>query len=168
MAQAVPACDYNKGESQYSMISQLELVIRRRRLPHWRLEGSVYFVTWRLKPGQSLLTDAERDLVETTVKFHHPTKYRLYAYVVMDDHVHLLLSPAENGILSRIIGQMKAYASRMLVKQFSRHAPVWQDEFFDRIVRNEAEFKQKGEYILTNPQRRWPDLTDYRWVGYLD
>ena len=142
-----------------------ELTIHSRRLPHWRLEGAVYFVTWRLLPSQNALNSEERDLVQTAVMFHHKTKYHLYAYVVMDDHVHLMLRLIEEVDLSQIIGELKAYTGRMMRKEFGRPAPIWQEESFDRIVRNEKEFHQKGEYILTNPQRRWPDIVDYKWVG---
>jgi REP-associated tyrosine transposase len=41
---------------------------------------------------------------------------------------------------------------------------VWQDESFDRIVRNEGELEQKFNYILGNPWKRWPSLDRYPWV----
>ena len=42
---------------------------------------------------------------------------------------------------------------------------VWQDESFDRIVRDQAELNEKGRYILGNPFKRWPELNTYEWIG---
>jgi hypothetical protein len=44
------------------------------------------------------------------------------------------------------------------------NTPVWQDEYFDRIVRGEAELSQKAQYILGNPFKRWPELENYPQV----
>ncbi len=149
-------------------LKNADLKIYRRRLPHWRLEGSIYFITWRLKPGQPPLLPQERDLIKTAVNFHHRGKYIISAYVVMDDHVHLLIQLKGDRSLSQIIGELKSYTSRMMKNQYGRETPVWQDEFFDRIVRDEAEFLQKAGYILSNPLRRWPEQTEYDWVGIPD
>jgi hypothetical protein len=41
---------------------------------------------------------------------------------------------------------------------------VWQDEYFDRIMRNDRELLQTAEYIITNPWKRWPEIKEYPWV----
>ncbi len=41
---------------------------------------------------------------------------------------------------------------------------IWQDESFDRIIRDERELVEKLEYIKSNPQKRWAEIRDYRWV----
>jgi hypothetical protein len=50
-------------------------------------------------------------------------------------------------------------------KRFGR---VWQDEYFDRIVRDDKEFVQKREYIVGTPWKRWPEMPGYPWVWPLD
>jgi REP element-mobilizing transposase RayT len=86
----------------------------------------------------------------------------------MNDHVHLLLQMLDGRSLSQIVGEFKSYTSRVMKKDFKRQTPVWQEEFFDRIVRDEPEFKQKGEYILTNPFRRWTEMKEYKWAAVLE
>ncbi len=142
-----------------------ELTIYYRRLPHWRLEGQVYFVTWRLHVTQKTLTSKERNLVRSALSHFEGERYSLFAYVVMDDHVHVLFSPLEGNELKSIIHSWKSFTGHRLCREFGRPSPVWQDESFDRIVRNEAEFLEKGNYILSNPRKRWPDMEDYPWVG---
>jgi len=70
-----------------------EVVVYRRRLPHWRLTGSVYFVTWRLAPSQTELTPEERVVTMSALRHFDGNRYELYASVVMHDHVHVLFNP---------------------------------------------------------------------------
>ena len=62
----------------------------RRRLPHYRERDANYFVTWRLAPGKEL-SSPERDLIAAELHHNSQQRYELYAYVVMNDHVHVLL-----------------------------------------------------------------------------
>ena len=142
-----------------------ELTIYRRRLPHWRVDESVYFVTWRLAPGQSELAPAERDLVQAAMLHFQKSRYRLTAYVVMNDHIHALVQPIGGHSLQDIVRSWKSYTAHQLVSSFARKSPVWQGEYFDRIVRDDAEFREKAQYILNNPWKRWPEVESYPWVG---
>jgi putative transposase len=144
-----------------------ELQICRRRLPHWRLPGSVYFVTWRLHPNQAReLSPAERSAVAEAIKHFDGERYVLHAWAVMNDHAHALVQPLAEWALSQILHSWKSFAANRLQREFGREGAVWQDESFDRIMRNDEEYFEKFNYILTNAQRRWPDMTEaYEWVG---
>jgi putative transposase len=143
-----------------------DLRVYWRKLPHWRIEGALYFVTWRLAKHQAGLGPDERSQMVTAIKYFEGQRYEVPAYVVMDDHVHVLVQPFEGFPLHRIVQSWKSFTATLLVKDWGRKAPVWQHEYFDRIVRDEAEFKQKAHYIAGNPLKRWPDLPDYPWVGF--
>ena len=49
-------------------------------------------------------------------------------------------------------------------KEHQRFGQVRQDEYFDRIMRDDQEFARKAAYIVENPQKRWPEGQDYPWV----
>jgi len=136
--------------------------IYRGRLPHWRLDRSTYFVTWRLRNHQPALEPEERDVVAGALKYFEGDRYKLSAYVVMDDHVHVLVTPLGHYRLEHILHSWKSYTSHIL-RRGSRG--IWQRESYDRIVRNETEYLDTGTYILANPWRRWPQLTEYKWMG---
>ena len=53
-------------------------------------------------------------------------------------------------------------------REHKRFGRVWQDESFDRIVRDDEEFAQKLDYIVGNPWKRWPEIGDYPRVWPLD
>jgi putative transposase len=140
------------------------LHIYRRNLSHWRMDGAVYFVTWRMSPGRPGLQANERTMVVEALCYFEGKRYELYAYVVMDDHVHVLVRPYENHSLEQIVHTWKSFTANRLQRESSRTGAVWQQESFDRIVRDENEWLEKIQYIMNNPLKRWPGLGEYAWV----
>jgi REP-associated tyrosine transposase len=145
-------------------MAESEFRVYRRRLPHWRSQGVTYFVTWRLAPQQPRLTPTERSIVCDALKHFDEERYRLNAYVVMDDHVHALVHPLHSALLEDILHTWKSYSAHSLRDSGRIGIPVWQHESFDRIVRDDREFLEKMRYIMGNPWKRWPALEDYRWM----
>jgi putative transposase len=77
-------------------------------------------------------------------------RYDLHAYVVMANHVHLLLSPKIE--VRRITKSLKGVTARQANQILHRTGkPFWQDESFDHWFRNEVEFVQIRQYIEQNP-----------------
>jgi REP element-mobilizing transposase RayT len=143
---------------------QSDTYFYRGRLPHWRMRGAAYFVTWRLHPSQPELGLAERSVVAAAVRHFDAERYELYAFVVMNDHVHVLLRPLAPFSLESILHSLKSYSARVLQKAPGRAGRIWQPESFDRVILSEQEFLQKARYIADNPYKRWPDLGSYDWV----
>lgn len=92
-------------------------------------------------------------------------RYELDAYVVMNDHVHVLCRPKEGFRLETILHSWKSFSSKRIGPGEGIRGGVWQDEYFDRIVRDEAEWVEKVQYISNNPRKRWPELQEYPWVS---
>lgn len=124
------------------------LRITRRRLPHWALGGALYFVTFRL--SREPLTEDEIQLVRNHVVAGHDQFYDLLAVTVLPDHVHLLLRPKQGVTLSRVMKGIKGVTARQLNACRNRKGSVWQDESFDRIVRDEVELQEKLHYMFLN------------------
>ena len=141
-----------------------DLVKYRRRMPHWRLVSSVYFVTWRLAPFQVKLNGEERTMIMSVLKYFEGSRYELFAYVVMDDHMHVLVKPLGNHQVERIVHSWKSFTAHKFQKESGREVPIWQAEYFDRIVRDEKEFLDKAQYIINNPLKRWPEMEEYPWA----
>jgi putative transposase len=141
-----------------------EFRIYRRRLPHWRDGEAVYFVTWRIAEKQAELSPSERDLIQAELRHRDGERYEIYAYVIMNDHVHVLLRPISEHRLEKIVHSWKSFAAHQLQRKYGRLGRIWQEEYFDRIVRDEREFARQYNYIVTNPYKRWPELKDYPWV----
>ena len=139
-----------------------------RKLPQWRQDQVTYFVTWRLARGQQELDSDERDLTVAAIKRFERQRYELNAYVVMDDHVHVLLTPLSGYDLQGIVHSWKSFTARAMQRERKRFGRVSQDEYFDRIIRDDKEFAQKLVYVVQNPWKRWPDIEEYAWVWPLE
>ena len=106
----------------------------------------------------------ERGVVASALQYFDEKRYELDGYVVMHDHVHVLVWPERSRRLEDIVHSWKSFTAHRLTKEHRRQSPVWQHESYDRIVRNERELYRKMMYILNNPRKCWPMSTSYRWV----
>jgi putative transposase len=121
----------------------------RRHLPHWTLPGSTYYVTFHLAVGE--LAPADRRIVLDHVKAGHGRFYDLAAVSVMPDHVHVIFKPREGFTPSRIMKGIKGASARLLNLQRNTTGRVWEEESWDRILRDAAEFDEKLQYVYDNP-----------------
>jgi REP element-mobilizing transposase RayT len=137
-----------------------------RHVPHYRIDsdGTVYFVPWHLALTQCVLSGNERDVVAEALRFWDGRNCELLAFVVIDNHVHLLVVPTAPTRLEQLLHSWKSFTAHRLVGEYRRTPPIWVQESYDRVVRNDREFEESIRYILENPQKRWPEQVDYRWV----
>jgi REP element-mobilizing transposase RayT len=92
--------------------------------------------------------------------------YLSHAWVVMPNHVHLLLTPrVDVPVLLRRLKGASARESNKLLGQTGR--PFWQDESYDHLVRTADEFQRIEKYMLQNPVRAGlaRSAEEYPWSG---
>jgi putative DNA methylase len=90
--------------------------------------------------------------------------YRLHSWVVMPNHVHLLITPLiKVPILMRRVKGVSARQANQILGQTGK--PFWQDESYDRLVRTAEEFDRIENYIVQNPVRAGlaRSAEEYRW-----
>jgi putative transposase len=86
--------------------------------------------------------------LETLQQYRREGNYKLHAFVVMPDHIHLLLTP--QGItIERAVGLIKGGFSHRMGSKF----PVWQRGFTDHRIRDRDDFETRRNYIHQNPVR---------------
>ena len=69
----------------------------------------------------------------------------------MPDHVHLILKPHEGFDPSRIMKGIKGVSARLLNQHRNTKGHLWQEESWDRIIRDANEFDEKLQYMCQNP-----------------
>lgn len=122
------------------------------RLPHWEYEGSTYFVTFRLIHG--ILAPREVQIVLGHIRSGDPGFYDLTAAVIMPDHAHVVLRPNEGIALKRIMKGIKGVSANKLNEARGERGSLWQEGYFETIIRNEAMLLQKLRYMMDNPVRK--------------
>jgi REP element-mobilizing transposase RayT len=81
------------------------------------------------------------------------SRYRLFAWVVMPNHVHTLMTRSENDSLEDIFQSFKSYTAHEANRILHRRGRFWMEEYFDRYIRNEKHFANTLRYIEDNPVR---------------
>ena len=171
--------EQEQGEGGTGVPPVLGEKITRRHLPHWQREGAVYFLTWRCAKGV-ILSETERDFVLCAIRHWDGKRWKVYAAVVMPNHVHVLAQPLAKGHsvwdLGELLHSVKSYSAHQIAKarKDRRDAgptrPIWQDERYDRWIRDDDEFAEKWQYIADNPVKEGLAATavEYRWLYLLD
>jgi putative transposase len=133
----------------------------RGLLQHAETGGATYFLTFSAWPGESFSRE-ERALILASCRFGYPARWLLHGAVVMPDHVHLLLTPqriAPNApqwfSLAEIVKSIKGVTARQINRLRGRSGgSIWQKDYYDRSIRDEADFQVKLNYMAQNPVRR--------------
>ena len=123
--------------------------------PHRGNTGySTYFVTAATFHKHCLLqSDRMANLLfEVTFAYRHQQKYLLHEFVVMPDHIHLLLTPTLT--LERAVQLIKGGFSFRAKRELGFGGEIWEKSYYDRRVRDWREYCAFRHYIYQNPIRR--------------
>ena len=145
----------------------------RGYLPHWDVGAVVQAITYRLADSlpkhveldrrrcQSLLDQGRGscillrpDLARVVIEsWHHfnGSRYRLHAWVVMPNHVHLVATILDGHPLSRIVPSWKSYTAHRLRVVTGATGRIWHPDYWDRVIRDEAHFVAAVEYVEASP-----------------
>ncbi len=103
------------------------------------------------------------ELVAEALRFGHGSRYRLIAWCVMPNHVHVIFRALPGRTLAGIVQGWKSYTSSKANRILSRTGVFWQREYYDRLIREEGELDRAIAYVLSNPERA--GLLGWKWVG---
>ncbi|HKS26666.1 MAG TPA: transposase [Pyrinomonadaceae bacterium] len=103
-------------------------------------------------------------LIQDSLLYLDGERYRLLAWVIMPNHVHSLLTPFSGQPLSSILHSLKSYTAQQANKYLRRRGRFWQEDYFDRFIRNDKHLAKAITYIENNPvkaglcrdARDWP------------
>ena len=104
--------------------------------------------------GECVLSKPEiAQLVVHALKTFDGERYALHDWVVMPNHVHLVIEPRGEHALSEILHSLKSYTASEANRILDRHGAFWQQESYDRLLRNQDEFDRCVQYVQQNPVR---------------
>jgi putative transposase len=166
----------------------------RGYLPHFDSEDVVQFITFRLADSlptdvaRSLAHESEdplhfdrlldggagecwlqqpriADLVEGALLHFDGTRYRLLAWCIMPNHVHVLIETVAGHPLPDVVQAWKGYMGSAANRLLGRKGPFWQSDYFDRYMRNERHVAATVEYIEQNPVKAGlvSEASHWRW-----
>ena len=154
-------------------------------LKRYQQSKQSHFVTFSCYRRQPQLRDERLcDLfVECLERMRRKYRFRVYGYVVMPEHVHLLVSEPEVEALATAIQALKISVARRAMSclreptsaksgqmwgTVGEDVPLWQKRYYDHNVRNYESFVGKLRYIHRNPVKRGlvEKPEDWKWSSF--
>jgi putative transposase len=106
--------------------------------------------TWQRRAVFSSASAAEI-VCEKLFEYRERDYFWLHAFVVMPDHLHVLLTPGEETSLEKAVQMIKGGSSHALGRAMKLQFAVWHAGFTEHLVRDSADFEAHIRYIEQNP-----------------
>jgi putative transposase len=122
-------------------------------LKRFQQSGQTHFVTFCCHHRRPLFIEAPAKITfeNSLERVRRSFTLCIYGYVVMPDHVHLLISEPPQATLADAINSLKQGVSRRLIDGADH---FWQKRYYDFNIRDYSQFQEKLRYIHRNPVER--------------
>ncbi len=101
-------------------------------------------------------------LVAQALEHFDGQRYRLAAWCIMPNHVHVVFTALAQQSLDTILHSWKSFTAKQATKRLGGGGQFWQREYYDRLVRDGQEFRRFVNYVVENPIRA--NLKNWRWL----
>jgi len=102
--------------------------------------------------GSCVLRQPEcRRIVEENLQFFDGQRYLHHVWVIMPNHVHTLTSLYPGRLIEKVLHTWKGYTSLHLNRVLGQSGELWQEDYYNRLIRDGAHFDRVGRYIQRNP-----------------
>ena len=141
-----------------------------RGLERWYGGGDLHFITTSCHRRRPELGSPERRDLLLRVLERARQKYRfvVIGYVIMPEHLHLLMTEPEVGDPSVVMKVIKQRFTRLLHHDGVRTGPIWEKRFYDFNVCTSAKRIEKLRYMHRNPVKRGlaSEPKDWKWSSF--
>src|SRR5271168_5121357 len=123
------------------------------RLQHRTAAGCTYFVTTKTWENREIFRVPENAaiLVQSLLHYRDQGAFLLHEFVVMPNHLHVLLTPGSDTSLEKAMQFVKGGSSYQIHRQRGHKMEIWQPSFHESTVRDEIDFRGRQAYIRMNP-----------------
>jgi putative transposase len=90
-------------------------------------------------------------LVENALLFFDGERYRLLAWTIMPNHVHVMIEQIDGYSLGSIMHSWKSFTAKAVNKLLGSNGTVWSADYHDRYIRNLEHYEYASSYIEQNP-----------------
>jgi putative transposase len=116
--------------------------------------------------GECLLAEPScAEAVQNAILHADGERYRLIAWCVMPNHVHVVAEFDRGFALDVVVQGWKSTAAHQINKNLNRKGRLWRREYFDRFMRDDAHLETSIEYVESNPvtAKLVQMAADWRW-----
>lgn len=142
------------------------------KLHRIQLPDMLYHVVTRGNNKQNLFLEAADFIFYLDLLFRFKTKYNilLFHFVLMTNHVHLMVQPTEDATLAKLMKRVNQSYTRYYQKRYHTTGHVWQGRYKSIPIESEAYYCRCARYIELNPVRAGiaHHPGEYEWSSYND
>jgi putative transposase len=125
--------------------------------------GNIYFITTITRRRSKILVEYHDLFWDSLLKFKKTIDFDIVAYVILPDHVHLIIDP-RGGNPSDIMMRVKFSFSKKVRFESSQHSnAVWQSRFWDHMIRDQGDLNRHIDYIHYNPVKHGYVTSPFEW-----
>lgn len=140
------------------------------RIARVALENACYHIITRGNQKQPVfleVTDYEKYL-SRLIKYKSEFRFKLYAFCLMPNHVHLVIEVAKPGNLNKIMRGLTLSYTQYFNFKYQKVGHLWQDRFKSKIIKRDSYLLECVNYVETNPLRASivSKLEKYPWTSY--
>ena len=123
--------------------------------PRLVFPGAIYHVTARGDNRELTFLDDEdhRKYLALIARSKKQLQFKLHAYALMPNHVHLIVEPSESATISRIMQGITIAYTKWFNKRHTRVGHVFQGRFHSRLIEQDAYLLVASRYVHRNPVR---------------
>ena len=110
-----------------------------------------------------LRRDDVAGVIVASFEFLATQGHRIFRWVIMPNHMHILISIRSGGSLSSVMRSFKGWTGREANKLLGRAGAFWFPEYFDRFIRDDEHFSQVIRYIDRNPVKAGLVQNEVEW-----
>jgi putative transposase len=134
------------------------------KIRRYHVDNAVYFITNVTYDRQPILINDIALLRESAAEISKRHRFEILAHVILPDHFHLILDP-KAGNVSNILQRIKmSFAARHRKQQGLRSGRVWQNRFWDHIIRDNNDMNRHVDYIHYNPVKHGIVKSPFDWA----
>ena len=142
------------------------------RPPHIFIAGYDYFITGRILDRQNLLAGARKKIFLAILKSKLlKYRYKCYAWVILDNHYHILIKTGEDSQIAKFIKDFHANSARAINKNDGTKGRSMWYQYWDHGIRDKKDFIKHFNYIHHNPVKHHyvecqDDVFEYQYCSY--
>jgi putative transposase len=139
------------------------------RTTHRIKQAGIYFITTDTWQRRKIFLNAPPAdiLVDQILSCRSRGFYSLHAFVVMPDHLHILLTPSDTTSLERAMQMIKGGSAFRIRKDLHYSFPIWHEGYHDHWIRDASEFHVRKQYLDANPVKALlaASSVEYPWTS---
>ncbi len=108
------------------------------------------------------LDNRKAGAMAAALRFREGTHYRLLAWCVMPNHVHVVVRLFPGQELAKVVKAWKNFSARTANQALGQKGQFWQREYYNRLIRNGDELDRAIRYVVENPAKA--GLENWIWV----